>query len=59
MGIVARCALHSFAVGCCSLARIGGVVPGSVLLYISEMGHDIPPQVWPAVVSAVLTHTAR
>ena len=39
--------------------RTAELVPGSVLLYISEMGHDIPPQVWPAVVSAVLTHTAR
>ncbi|MCB0954851.1 MAG: alpha/beta hydrolase [Ilumatobacter sp.] len=39
--------------------RTAELVPGSVLLYVSDMGHDTPPQVWPAVVGAILTHTDR
>ncbi len=39
--------------------RTAELVPGSVLLFLSDMGHDMPQQLWPVMVSAILTHTAR
>lgn len=34
-------------------------VPGSELLLIPGMGHDLPEQVWPAVVDAIARNAAR
>lgn len=39
--------------------RTAELVPGSVLVYVSDMGHDIPPGVWPVVVPAILLNTNR
>ena len=36
--------------------RTAELVPGSHLLYLADMGHDIPEPLWPTVVDAVLSH---
>ncbi len=33
-------------------------VPGAQLLVLAQAGHDIPPQVWPTFVDALVDHTA-
>ena len=35
------------------------VVPASELLTIEKMGHDLPEEVWPRIVDAILKHTDR
>ena len=32
-------------------------VPGADLLIIEGMGHSLPPQAWPRIVAAIVTHT--
>ncbi len=32
-------------------------IPGAHLLYLADMGHDLPEPLWPVVVHAVSTHT--
>jgi pimeloyl-ACP methyl ester carboxylesterase len=32
-------------------------VPGAHLLFLSDMGHDLPEPLWPRIVDAVATHT--
>lgn len=34
-------------------------VPGAQLVVHNDMGHDLPPPLWPAVVASVLAHTGR
>jgi pimeloyl-ACP methyl ester carboxylesterase len=33
-------------------------IPGAHLLLVADMGHDLPPQLWPLVVSAIIGHTS-
>jgi pimeloyl-ACP methyl ester carboxylesterase len=33
--------------------RVAQAVPGARLLTFAEMGHDLPPAIWPAVVDAI------
>jgi pimeloyl-ACP methyl ester carboxylesterase len=33
-------------------------IPGAALLLVSDMGHDLPPPLWPLVVGAILGITA-
>lgn len=35
------------------------LVPGAHLLYLSDMGHDMPEPLWPVLVDAVVAHTGR
>jgi pimeloyl-ACP methyl ester carboxylesterase len=32
-------------------------IPGAHLLYLADMGHDLPEPLWPVVVGAVAAHT--
>jgi pimeloyl-ACP methyl ester carboxylesterase len=36
--------------------RTAELVPGAHLLYLADMGHDLPEPLWPQLVSAVVTH---
>jgi pimeloyl-ACP methyl ester carboxylesterase len=36
--------------------RTAELIPGAHLLYLSDMGHDLPEPLWPQFVSAVVTH---
>jgi pimeloyl-ACP methyl ester carboxylesterase len=33
-------------------------IPGANLLLLADMGHDLPPQLWPVIVDAVISHTS-
>jgi pimeloyl-ACP methyl ester carboxylesterase len=33
-------------------------IPGAHLLLVADMGHDLPPQLWPLVVSAIIGFTS-
>jgi pimeloyl-ACP methyl ester carboxylesterase len=33
-------------------------IPGAHLLLVADMGHDLPPQLWPLIVSAILGFTS-
>lgn len=37
--------------------RTAALVPGAHLLELADMGHDLPPQQWPLVISAIIGHT--
>lgn len=37
--------------------RTAELVPGSHLLEVADMGHDVPEQLWPIVVGAISAHT--
>ena len=39
--------------------RTAEVVPGADLLVVEGMGHDLAPPLWPQIVDAVSTHTAK
>ena len=39
--------------------RTAELVPGSVLLKVSDMGHDLPEQLWPLYVDAISSHARR
>lgn len=39
--------------------RTAELVPGAELLVLEDMGHDLPPALWPAVTDAVATLTDR
>ena len=39
--------------------RTAELIPGSVLLFLSDMGHDMPEPLWPVIVDNVLSHTGR
>ena len=32
-------------------------IPGAHLLLVADMGHDLPPALWPLVVGAIVGHT--
>ena len=32
-------------------------IPGAHLLLVADMGHDLPPALWPLVTAAILGHT--
>jgi pimeloyl-ACP methyl ester carboxylesterase len=34
-------------------------IPGAELVEIPGMGHDLPPEVWPRVIGAIVRNTAR
>lgn len=38
--------------------RTAELIPGAHLLFLADMGHDLPEQLWPVVVPAVLAHTS-
>ena len=31
-------------------------VPGATLLMLADMGHDMPPALWPTIVDAIIDH---
>ncbi len=37
--------------------RTAELVPGSKLLLLSDMGHDLPEPLWPTLVDAIISHT--
>ncbi len=39
--------------------RTAELIPGSNLLILSDMGHDLPEPLWPVVVDAIISHTNR
>lgn len=39
--------------------RTAELVPGAHLLFVSDMGHDLPEPLWPLITDAVLSHTSR
>ena len=36
--------------------RTAEIVPGAHLLEVADMGHDLPPPLWPLLTSTILTH---
>jgi pimeloyl-ACP methyl ester carboxylesterase len=38
--------------------RTAELIPGAHLLYLADMGHDLPEALWPMIVNAIITHTA-
>ena len=39
--------------------RVAELVPGSVLLKVKDMGHDLPQPLWPLFVDAISSHVRR
>jgi pimeloyl-ACP methyl ester carboxylesterase len=39
--------------------RTAELIPGSTLLFLSDMGHDLPEPLWPTIVDAMVSHTAH
>ncbi len=39
--------------------RTAELIPGSGLLFLSDMGHDLPEPLWPTIVDAIISHTNR
>ena len=39
--------------------RTGELVPGSALLLVSDMGHDMPEPLWPLLVDSIASHASR
>ena len=39
--------------------RTAELVPGARLVVLPDMGHDLPPVLWPTIVDAIAEHTAR
>jgi pimeloyl-ACP methyl ester carboxylesterase len=39
--------------------RTAELVPGATLVEVPDMGHDLPPEVWPTLVDAIVEHTGR
>ncbi|MGB8859038.1 MAG: alpha/beta hydrolase [Ilumatobacteraceae bacterium] len=39
--------------------RTAELIPGAHLLFLADMGHDLPEPLWPVVTDAVLSHTAH
>ena len=39
--------------------RTAELVPGAHLLYLADMGHDMPEPLWPVLVEAVHGHLRR
>jgi pimeloyl-ACP methyl ester carboxylesterase len=34
------------------------LIPGAHMLYLADMGHDLPEPLWPMIASAIITHTS-
>ena len=39
--------------------RTAELIPGAHLLFVADMGHDLPEPLWPLLTDAVLSHTRR
>ena len=39
--------------------RTAELIPGSSLLLLSDMGHDMPRQLWPMIIGALEVHFDR
>ena len=39
--------------------RTAELIPGSVLLKVKDMGHDMPQPLWPLFVDAITSHARR
>ena len=39
--------------------RTAELVPGAHLLLLGDMGHDLPPPLWPVIIDAIISHTAH
>ncbi|MGD9997178.1 MAG: alpha/beta fold hydrolase [Ilumatobacteraceae bacterium] len=39
--------------------RTAELIPGSVLLYVADMGHDMPEPLWPFLVDVIAAHVRR
>ena len=38
--------------------RTAELIPGAHLLFVADMGHDMPEPLWPLLTSAIISHTA-
>ncbi len=39
--------------------RTAEIVPGANLLFMHDMGHDLPRPLWPSIIDAILSHTTH
>jgi pimeloyl-ACP methyl ester carboxylesterase len=39
--------------------RTAELIPGSVFMFVTDMGHDLPTPLWPLFVDAITTHARR
>jgi pimeloyl-ACP methyl ester carboxylesterase len=39
--------------------RTAELVPGAVLMFVSDMGHDLPEPLWPVLIDAIASHAGR
>lgn len=39
--------------------RTAELIPGANLLFVADMGHDLPEPLWPLLTDAILSHTRR
>ena len=39
--------------------RTAELIPGSVFLFVTDMGHDVPLPLWPIFVDAISSHVRR
>ncbi len=39
--------------------RTAELIPGAHLMFVADMGHDLPEPLWPVLVDAVISHTSR
>ncbi len=39
--------------------RTAEIIPGAMLAYLSDMGHDLPRPLWPTLVDLMISHQAR
>ena len=39
--------------------RTAELIPGSKLLLIDDMGHDLPQPLWPVLIGAILDHVGQ
>ncbi len=39
--------------------RTAEVIPGAEYIEVDDMGHDLPPQLWPVFIEAITRHVAK
>jgi hypothetical protein len=39
--------------------RTAELIPGSVFMFVTDMGHDVPLPLWPIFVDAIASHARR
>jgi hypothetical protein len=39
--------------------RTAELIPGANLLFLNDMGHDLPRPLWPIIVDAIISHTTH